>query len=204
MNIDSLSNTSGPAWFRSPFWEHARQRKWLYLIGGVLISMLLLAVAQRAFWRPAYVVPVQPLPRVNDPLLGPRPLNFPTTAIGNFPAYPSNDGGQVMPYVNRGKQDLVVKEAFFFEKNAGRPLIPGVAVPAYEFRFTPADYHADRRCFARTVSDFKFPAGAETRVVVRLVDPLRAGERRYGMLVLRCANGELIQFESAQVIVQPD
>ena len=109
-----------------------------------------------------------------------------------------------MPYVNRGQRDLVVKEAYFFEKNAGRPLIPGVAIPAYEFRFQPSDYNADRRCWARTVSDLTFPAGAESRVVVHLIDPLRAGQRLYGMLVLRCANGDLIQFEATQVIVQAD
>lgn len=191
----------------SRVWSGARDRRWLYLLGGVLLGIVLMMLVQRSFWRPAYVVPstVDPyLGRPVDPLVSRRPLNFPATALGNFLAYPVGDGGQVMPYANRGVKDLVVKEAYFFEKNAGRPLIPGVETAAYEFRFGAMDYNADRRCWARTVSDLKLLAGAETRVVVRLVDPIRAGERRYGMLVLRCDNGELIQFESTQVIVQAD
>ena len=185
------------------FWQHARDRKWLYLIVGVLLGTLLVLALQRS-WRPAYVVPAPPPVRAHDPVVTGRTLNFPATAIGNFPAYPVGDGGQVMPYVNRSTADLVVKEAYFFEKNAGRPLIPGIATPAYEFRFGPTDYHADRRCWARKVDDLTLPAGAETRVVVRLIDPVRAGQRMYGTLVLRVASGDLIQFESAQVIVQPD
>ena len=204
MNTNSLSSSSESTSFTSRLWSRGRDRKWLYLLGGVLLGIVLLMVVQRTFWRPAYVVPAQAIPRVSDPLLNRRTLNFPATALGNFPVYPAGDGGQVMPYVNRGQRDLVVKEAYFFEKNAGRPLIPGVAIPAYEFRFQPSDYNADRRCWARTVSDLTFPAGAESRVVVHLIDPLRAGQRLYGMLVLRCANGDLIQFEATQVIVQAD
>lgn len=189
----------------SRFWRNARERKWLYLIGGVLLGALVVFVLLRAIQGPAYVSPVGAYPnRLEDPLVYDRPLNYPTRALYNFPAYPSGEGGQVMPLVNRTSVAKSVKEAFFYEKNAGRPLIPGVEVPAYEVRFEPRHYVPERRCWAREVSDLTLPANAETRVVVRLVDPARAGQRRYGMLVLRCEDGELIQFESAQVIVQGD
>lgn len=211
--------TSNNRWFSfntARFWQQARERKWLYLIVGVLLGTLLVLAIQRSTARRAYVVPLtrdpvvldpaypRVLPRTNDPLLNGRTLNFPATAIGNFPAYPVGDGGQVMPYVNRKQKDLIVKEAFFFEKNAGRPLIPGVAVPALEFRFSPVHFQADRRCWARSVDNLVLPAGSESRVVVHLVDPARSGQRMYGTLVLRVAGGELIQFEASQVIVQAD
>jgi hypothetical protein len=194
---------------RSPltarFWREARERKWLYLIGGVLLGALVVFVLLRAIAGPAYVSPLGAYPnRLEDPLAIDRPLNYPTRALNNFPVYPSAAGGQVMPVVNRTSVAKEVREAFFYEKNAGRPLIPGVAVPAYEFRFEPRHYVPERRCWAREIDDLTLPANAETRVVVRLVDPARAGQRRYGTLVLRCEDGELIQFESAQVIVQAD
>lgn len=220
MSTAPVPNTaSNDRWFpfnSTRFWEQARERKWLYLVVGVLLGTLLVLAIQRSGTRRAYVVPAatdprvidplypRTLPRTRDPLLNGRTLNFPATALGNSPVYPVGDGGQVMPYVNRTTKDLVVKEAFFFEKNAGRPLIPGVAIPAYEFRFTPEHFQADRRCWARSVDDLVLPAGSESRVVVHLVDPPRAGQRMYGTLVLRVASGELIQFEATQVIVQAD
>jgi hypothetical protein len=220
MSTAPVSNTArNDRWFQfnsTRFWEHARERKWLYLVVGVLLGTLLVLAIQRSATRRAYVVPAatdprvidplypRTLPRTSDPLLNGRTLNFPSTALGNLPAYPVGDGGQVMPYVNRTTKDLVVKEAFFFAKNAGRPLIPGVATPAYAFRFMPEHFQADQRCWARSIDDLVLPAGSESRVVVHVVDPARAGQRIYGTLVLRVASGDLIQFEATQVIVQAD
>jgi hypothetical protein len=190
--------------FSSRFWQGARERKWLYLIAGILIGILLLAILQRSFWRTSYVTPLPVYDRLADPALNGRTLNYPARALNNFPAYPTGEGGQVMPFVNRTRTDKIIKEAFFYEKNAGRPLIPGIGVPAYEFRFEPEHFLASRRCWAREINDLKFPGGAESHVVVRIVDPNQAGQRRYGTLVLRCSDGELIQFEATQVIVQAD
>lgn len=239
-NSGSYYNDQFRGWANSPhiarFWQGARERKWLYLIAGVLIGTLFLLAMQRLMWRGSYVVPVRSIPAtgvplvrepvvvvprdgivrdgiVRDPVLGRavvdpvvgRPLNFPARALNNdLPAYPSGAGGQVMPFVNRTDHAKVVKEAFFHIKNAGRPMIPGVAIPAYELRFEPKDFDIERRCYARAVNDLKLPANSETRVVVRVVDGVRANERIYGALVLRCEDGELIQFENAQVIIQPD
>jgi hypothetical protein len=231
-------------WANSPqltrFWERARERKWLYLVAGVLIGTLLILALQRLMWRRPYVVPVAPMPSATVPLTRPltrdsitrppvvreplvvvpgdplasrpvydptvgRPLNFPARVLNNsLPAYPSGPGAQVMPFVNRTDKDKVVKEAFFYVKNAGRPLIPGVAIPAYELRFMSEQYDMQRKCYVRPVDDLVLPANSETRIVVRVVDTILAGDRMYGALVLRCADGELIQFETSQIIVQPD
>jgi hypothetical protein len=188
--------------FSARFWQSARERKWLYLVAGVLIGMLLLAICQRGLWRSSYATPLSPYERTGDPILIGRTLNYPARALNNYPVYPSGDGGQVMPFVNRTRVDKIVTEAFFYEKNAGRPLIPGVGIPAHEFRFEPEHYVASRHCWAREIDNLKLPAGAESRVVVRIVDPKFTGQRRYGTLVLRCADGDIIQFESTQVIVQ--
>jgi len=184
-------------------WQQARERKWQLLIAVLLLVILILAVQR--WTRPAYVTSLARYPaHTSDPLLNGRTLNYPATAIGNFPVYPVGAGGQVMPYFNRGPRDLVVKEAYFIEKNAGRPLIPGVVVPAYELRFEPKHFDVSGRRWARLVDDLTMPANSETRVVVRVIDPVRAGQRMYGALVLRLTTGELIQFESSQVIVQGD
>ncbi|QDU25579.1 hypothetical protein ETAA8_06480 [Anatilimnocola aggregata] len=216
--FDRLANS--PSMTR--YWQHARERKWLYLVGGVLIATLLILAIQRSWSSRSYVrpvvvqqvpgrvvpgqvVPTQPyvlnesIPAidVND-----RQLRFPARALNNAPpVYPSGAGGQVMPYVNPTAKDKVVKEAFFYPRNAGRPMIPGVGIAAYEVRFGPGDYVVSDNCWARAVSDLTFPASAETRLVVHLVDPARAGQRMYGALVLRTADGELIQFEASQIIV---
>src|SRR5688500_9592399 len=107
--------------FSARFWQAARERKWLYLIAGVLIGILLLAIVQRSFWRRSYVSPRPGYDRAADPALNGRTLNYPARALNNYPAYPTGDGGQVMPFVNRTAADKIVKEAFFYEKNAGRP-----------------------------------------------------------------------------------
>ena len=220
MNNSSMSENWLPSGRREWLWQQGRDRKW-QLVVGVLVLVVLVLLIQR--WsRPTYVtaLPRYPLTAVeplrtaplrsdiplrrSDPALNARTLNYPATAIGNFPVYPTGPGGQVMPYFNRGTRDLVVNEAYFVEKNAGRPLIPGVAIPAYELRFEPKDFDDGARSWGRTVSDLKLPANSESRVVVRVVDPVRAGERLYGALMLRLANGELVQFETTQVIVQGD
>jgi hypothetical protein len=184
-------------------WQQGRERKWQLMVGVLLLVLIILAVQRWS--RPAYVTSLpRTAIRTSDPLLNGRTLNYPATAIGNFPVYPAGAGGQVMPYFNRGTRDLVVKEAYFVEKNAGRPLIPGAAIPAYELRFEPQHFDVAARRWGRVINDLKFPANSESRVVVRLVDPTRAGQRLYGTLVLRVASGELIQFESSQVIVLAD
>lgn len=189
-------------WVR-PTISRAREHKlWLLVVGVILGTLIILALMR--FLRPSHVVPVNRYPfRSAEPYRDGR-IIFPATAVGNFPVYPVGAGGQVMPYVNRTKRDLVVKEAYFIEKNAGRPIVPGVLIDAYEVRFEPKHFDASQRRWARKLSDLTLPANSETRVVVRLVDPARAGQRLYGTLVLRVANGDLLQFESAQVIVQED
>ncbi|WP_254508518.1 hypothetical protein [Anatilimnocola floriformis] len=221
MNTPSVSETWLPRERRDWLWQQGRERKWQLFVGVLLAVVLILAVQRWS--RPAYVTPLQryplratvplrsdvPLrtdipPRTSDPLLNGRTLNYPATAIGNFPVYPVGPGGQVMPFFNRSTRDQVVKEAYFVEKNAGRPLINGVGVAAYEIRFEPKDYDAGAHRWGRLVSDLTFPANTESRVVVRVVDPVRAGQRMYGALLLRLADGELVQFEASQVIVQAD
>ncbi len=210
MNTSTFSDRFFSAERRAWFSQQSRERKWWLLIVGVVLGTILILALIRAISRPAYVVPAAPFSashypiRTPDPLLNGRTLNFPATAIGNFPVYPVGAGGQVMPYVNRTKRDLVVKEAHFLEKNAGRPLIPGTLIEAYEIRFEPKDYDASLRRWGRVINDLTLPASAETRVVVRVVDPIRAGQRVYGTLVLRVDTGEIIQFEASQIIVQPD
>jgi len=203
------------------FWRHAGERKWLYLIGGVLIGTLLILAIQRTWWHRPYVTPVVPtyrVPalrlndgytadgrRVGDPGLENPDIRFPTQAVNNrLPVYASGPGGQVMPYVNPTTRDKVVKEATFTPRNAGRPLIPGVGIPAYEIRFGPADYDASAGRWHRAISDLVLPASAQTRVVVHIVDPARAGRQIYGTLSLRCADGEVVQFESSKVVILPE
>jgi hypothetical protein len=210
MNTPTMSDRLFPAERRAWFNQQSRERKWWLLIVGVVLATILILALLRAVSRPAYVVPVAPYPatrlpvRTSDPLLNGRTLNFPATAINNFPVYPVGAGGQVMPYVNRTNRALVVKEAHFMEKNAGRPLIPGSLIDAYEIRFEPIHYDASLRRWGRVIDDLTLPASAETRVVVRVVDPIRAGQRVYGTLVLRVDTGEIIQFEASQIIVQAD
>lgn len=205
MNSTSVSDRLMPAERRAWFSQQSRERKWWLLIVGVVLGTILILAFIRLFSRPAYVVPAARYPaRTSDPLQNGRTINFPATAIGNFPVYPVGAGGQVMPYVNRTKRDLIVKEAHFMEKNAGRPLIPGTVIDAYEIRFEPIHYDASLRRWGREITDLTVPANAETRVVVRVVDPIRAGQRVYGTLVLRVDTGELIQFETTQIIVQSD
>ncbi|WP_425616497.1 hypothetical protein NA78x_000145 [Anatilimnocola sp. NA78] len=210
------------------FWRHAGQRKWIYLIGGVLIGTLLILAIQRNWWSRSYVTPVvvpayrAPVSgyrlndgympdgrRVGDAVVDSPVVQFPTQVVtpdvnSRLPVYPSGPGGQVMPYTNTSGTDKVVKEAIFYQRNAGRPLIPGVGIPAYELRFGPADYDPSRRVWSRLVSDLTLPAAAQTRVVVHIVDPARAGQRIYGTLVLRCADGELIQYEASKVVLLPE
>ena len=200
------------------------ERKWIfYVIGGVLIAVLLLVVMQRTRSYPLYVTPGVPtyrVPvyrlndrnaadgrRVGDPgVLAPE-VRFPTQQVVEappLPVYASGPGGQVMPYVNGTGRDRVVKEATFVPRNAGRPLIPGVGLAAYEIRFGPADFNASEGLWRRAVNDLVLPASSQTLVVVHIVDPAQAGRQIYGTLILQCAEGEPIEFESAKVVILPE
>jgi hypothetical protein len=207
MNTPTFSDRLLPAERRAWFSQQSRERKWWLLIVGVVLGTIVILALIRAVSRPTYVVPATTAPyplRTSDPLQNGRTINFPATAINNFPIYPVGAGGQVMPYVNRSKRDLIVKEAHFMEKNAGRPLIPGTLIDAYEIRFEPIHYDASQRRWGRVIDNLTLPASSETRVVVRVVDPIRAGQRVYGTLVLRVDTGEIVQFETTQIIVQGD
>jgi hypothetical protein len=206
-------------------WLPPGEAKWIYLVAGVLIAILLLVVIGRPRSRPyvARAVPSYPVPayrlsdgyrlnagyadgrRVGGPAVVAPDVRFPTQPVERpLPVYVSGPGGQVMPYVNRTDRDKVVTEATFIPRGAGRPLIPGAGISAYEIRFGPADFDVTEGRWRRAINDLTLPAASQTLVVVHLVDPSRTGEQIYGTLILGCADGELIEFESSKVVILPE